>query len=56
VYLAGVYQLTAAVPALQRMLESSPAITERERPAFVDVVLDALVQLNARLPAPLVAQ
>jgi hypothetical protein len=56
VYLAGVYQLTAAVPALQRMLESPPAMTERERPAFVDVVLDALIQLNARLPAPLVAR
>ena len=56
VYLAGVYQFTAAVSTLQRMLESPPAMTERERPAFVDVVLDALIQLNARLPAPLVAR
>jgi hypothetical protein len=31
-------------------------MTARERSAFVDVVLDALIQLNARLPAPLVAR
>jgi hypothetical protein len=48
-YLAGVYQLTASVPTLQRMLESPPAMTAGGRSAFVDVVLDALIQLNARL-------
>jgi hypothetical protein len=54
---AGVYRVRGAVPALQRMLETPlPRRDDRIGWAILDVVLDALVQLQARLPAPLVAR
>lgn len=49
VYEAGAYHVTDAVPVLQRILESPPALENRERRALIDVVLDALLQWNARL-------
>jgi hypothetical protein len=53
-YSAGVYQLTSTVRVLQRILGSPPATTALERRALLDAVLDALIQLNAHLPASLV--
>lgn len=53
-YDAGAYQLTEAVPALQRILDAPPATADRDRLALTDAVLDALIQLHAHLPAPLV--
>jgi hypothetical protein len=53
---AGDYQVPGAVPLLQRLLESPPAMTARERSALLDVVLDALIQLQARLPASAIAR
>jgi hypothetical protein len=52
-YHAGVYHLTSAIPRLTRILESPPAMDARERRALLDVVLDTLIQLKARLPATL---
>jgi ubiquinone/menaquinone biosynthesis C-methylase UbiE len=51
-YNAGAYQLTSAIPVLQRILAAPPASTDRERLALADAVLDALIQLHARVPAP----
>jgi len=50
-YDAGRYHLTDTAPSLVRLLTSAPVTLDRERLALVDVVLDALIQLNARVPA-----
>jgi len=50
-YDAGRYHLTDAAPSLVRLLAPAPAPLDRERWALVDVVLDALIQLDARVPA-----
>ena len=55
-YNAGAYQVEGAIPARQHLLESALPASVSERWAFRDVVLDALVQLNARLPAGLLAE
>lgn len=54
-YAAGAYHVISATVPLQRLLESPPALEGRERRAFLDVVLDALIQLNARPQAALLA-
>lgn len=53
-YNAGEYHLTSTVPKLQRILDSPPTSKAVERRALPDVVLDALIQLDAKLPASLV--
>jgi hypothetical protein len=55
-YNAGAYRVTGAIPVLQQILESPPQVSVRERRALLDVVFDALIQLNARLPASLVVR
>ena len=51
---AGAYQRVEAIPRLEQLLESPPPIGLDEERAVVDVVMDALIQLNARVPARLV--
>jgi hypothetical protein len=54
-YRAGTYHLVATIPLLQRVLESPPLSTDPlVRRELVNVLLDALLQLNAALPAPLI--
>lgn len=55
-YEAGAYHLSETIPALQWILELPPSADDRQRRALLDVVLDALVQLRARLPASLLIQ
>jgi hypothetical protein len=55
-YEAGAYHLTQTIPALQRIVEEPPAQVDRQRRALLDVVLDALLQLRARLPASLLVR
>lgn len=53
-YNAGAYHREEMIPRLLRILEAPPSIVDaREERAFVGVVLDALIQMNARLPARL---
>ena len=44
-----------AIPRLQQILESPPVTAPSEERAFTGVVMDALIQLNARVPARLLA-
>ena len=53
-YHAGIYRLSSTIPLLQRVLESPPTSDARVRRALEDVVLDALIQLTAAVPASLV--
>jgi hypothetical protein len=55
-YTAGAYHLTKAIPLLQSILESPLPVSAGERRAFLDVILDSLLQLNARLPASLLVR
>lgn len=41
------------IPRLQRILQSPPAMGRAEERALIGVVMDALIQLNARIPARL---
>ena len=52
-YNAGAYQRVEAIPRLQQILESPPATSLVEERALIGVVMDALIQLNARVPAQL---
>jgi hypothetical protein len=52
-YNAGAYHRDDMIPRLQRILESPPATGRSEEYAFIGVVMDSLVQLNARVPARL---
>lgn len=53
-YNAGAYHREDMIPRLQRILETPPSILDaREEYAFVSVVLDTLIQLDARVSAPL---
>jgi hypothetical protein len=52
-YNAAAYRHRDAIPRLQQLLESPPAMDEAEARAFIDVVMDALIQLDARVPARL---
>jgi hypothetical protein len=50
-YHAGAYHRADMIPRLQRILESPPVTKPFEEPAFIGVVMDALMQLNAKVPA-----
>ena len=52
-YNAGAYHSVDAIPRLQQILESPPVTAPSEERAFTGVVMDALIQLNARVPARL---
>ena len=54
-YSAAVYRLQDSIPALERILETPLQGTALERRATTAVVLDALIELNASVPAALVA-
>jgi hypothetical protein len=53
---AGAYHLMRAVPRLQRILESPPAVSPGERRTFLDAILDSLIQLDAHVPASLLVR
>lgn len=50
-YNAGAYHRVEAIPRLQQLLESPPATGPFEERAFIAVLMDALIQLDAKLPA-----
>ena len=52
-YNAAAYHRVEAIPRLQALLESPPLADPSEARSFTDVVMDALIQLNARVPARL---
>jgi len=52
-YNAGAYHRVEAIPRLQQILESPLVTSPVEERAFIGVVMDALIQLNARVPAQL---
>ena len=52
-YNAAAYNRVEAIPRLQQILESPPLIDALEKRAFMDVVMDSLIQLNAKVPARL---
>ena len=53
-YNAAAYHRDDMIPRLQQLLETPPALDPQERYAFLDVVMDALIQLNAKVPARIV--
>jgi hypothetical protein len=52
-YNAGAYHSVEAIQRLQQILESPPVTAPSEERAFTGVVMDALIRLNARVPARL---
>lgn len=52
-YNAGAYRRADAILRLQQILESPPVTAPSEERAFTGVVMDALIQLKARVPARL---
>ena len=55
-YEAGARHLTQTIPALQRIVERRLSQDDRQRRALLAVVLDALLQLHASLPASLLVR
>jgi hypothetical protein len=53
-YNAAAYHRDDMIPRLQQLLETPPATDRMEQYAFTDVVLDALIQLKAKIPARMV--
>lgn len=51
---AGAYRRVEAIPRLEQLLESPPPTGLDEERAVIDVVMDALIELNAHVPARLV--
>jgi hypothetical protein len=54
-YNAGAYHRVDAIPRLQQIFEFPPVTAPSEERAFIGVVMDALIQLKARVPARLLA-
>ena len=52
-YNAGAYHRVDAIPRLRQILEFPPVTAPSEERAFTGVVMDALIQLKARVPARL---
>ena len=52
-YNAAAYRRVDLIPRLQAILESPPAAASLDERAFIDAVMDSLIQLEARLPARL---
>jgi hypothetical protein len=50
-YYAAAYHREDMVPRLQRLLETPPTTGPQETSAFIGVLMDALILLNARVPA-----
>ena len=55
-YNAGAYHRVDAIPRLQQILESPPVTPSSQERAFIGVVMDALIQLEARVPARLLVR
>lgn len=57
VYEAGAFHVRDVIPSLEAILSAPlPQQTDREGWALVDLALDSLIQLKARVPAPLLAR